>query len=148
MGSSSYVFYLPKDEEPIAYGFSTEYQPSRSASSTRQEVLAQLRMEYWLEGGQKKWGKPRRGVKITLITDSKASMEIMENCQTILGIKDTLKPEFDLSLEILRKRVRLTWITKRTMVKVRSHIEREEAPNTFFGTIMSLLVDWQRMQGR
>ena len=52
IGSSGYALYLPNDEEPFAYGYATEYQPSESASSTRQELLAQLAVEYWLADPQ------------------------------------------------------------------------------------------------
>ena len=45
MGTSSYVFYLPNDLQPIVEGFAGEHQPMVTASSTRQELLGQLGMD-------------------------------------------------------------------------------------------------------
>ena len=79
LGSSSYGFFLPQETEPVLEGFSAEHQPHLEASSTRQELLGQLAAEYWLHDLQKKWGTPRRKLRLILVTDSKASIDIMKS---------------------------------------------------------------------
>ena len=49
----------------------------------------------------------------------------------IRGIADTLRPETDVALEIARYQKNSHWIT-REVVKVESHIDKEQAPNIFF----------------
>jgi len=68
---------------------------------------------------------------MVLITDSKASIQIMENVTKCKGIKDTLRADMDVALEVHRYRVLNKWMN-REVVKGESHIEREQAPNQFF----------------
>lgn len=99
MGTSSYAAFFPGETQPIFLGYSGEYQPRLFASSTRQELRGQLGLEYCLRGLAERWGTPQGKFKLTLITDSKASIDIMENVPRIIGIKDTLKAEMDVGLE-------------------------------------------------
>ncbi len=130
VGTSSYAFFLPDIMTPILTGRAGEWQPRDNASSTRQELLGQLGVEYWLSRLERKWGRPRHGVQITLITDSKASMDIMDNLSRMIGIKDTLRPELDVALEIYRQRLSHPW-AQLYFSKVESHIPQEEAPDEF-----------------
>ena len=130
VGTSSYAILFPDNLTPIVTGRAGEWQPRENASSTRQELLGQLGIEYWLTRLETQWGRPRHGVQITPITDSQASIEIMDNIPKMLGIKDTLRPELDVALEIFQQRTSHPW-AKWNICKVESHIERDEAPNTF-----------------
>ena len=49
VGTGSYAIFIPGDPVPVIQGYSAEYQPRKEASSTRQELLGQLGLEYWLE---------------------------------------------------------------------------------------------------
>ena len=60
IGTSSYAFFRPNDTDPIIAGSAVESQPHTTASSTRQELLGQLAVEYWLQKLQKEWGTPRK----------------------------------------------------------------------------------------
>ena len=69
-------------------------------------------------------------VTIILITDSKASIDILQNIQTIEGIKDTLAADMDVGLEIAELQQINSWAS-RHVVKVQSHITEEEALDKF-----------------
>ena len=129
-GTSSYSIFFPDNEQAIVEGFAGEYQPSLTSSSTRQELLGQLGLEYWLQKFTKRWGRPRYPIKVQIVTDSQASIDIMDNVQKILGIKDTLRSEMDVALELGRMRRVNNWAS-RDIIKVESHIEVEQAPNPF-----------------
>ena len=105
VGTSSYAFFLPYDEEPILTGFSVEYQPHLSASSTRQELLGQLAAKYWLHKWRTKWNSPRFWVNLILVTDSQSSIDILKLTTKIIGISDTLRPELDVALELNKLQV-------------------------------------------
>ena len=79
IGTSSYGLFFPGECKAILAGFAGEFQPKDYASSTRQELLGQLGVEYWLEELSQRWGIPRNGLELTLITDSQASIDIMDN---------------------------------------------------------------------
>ena len=130
VGTSSYVLLFPQDTSPIVQGYAGEYQPRRSASSTRQELLGQLGVEYYLNRLASRWGVPRGTFALKLVTDSKASIAIMENTHSWLGIKDTLSADMDIGMEIARYQVKNFWVSRETC-KVESHIEEEAAPDTF-----------------
>ena len=130
VGTSSYAFFLPREDDPILVGFSTEYQPLLSASSTRQELLGQLAVEYWLLTMRSKWHSPRYRISVVLVTDSQSSIEIIKATDRIIGISDTLSPEMDVALEISDIQRNNPWI-ERQIVKVQSHIEKEEAPDEY-----------------
>ena len=131
VGTSSYAIFFPGNHIPIVTGRAGEWQPRENASSTRQELLGQLGLEYWFARLETKWGRPRKGLQIILITDSQASIEIMANIPNIMGIKDTLKPEMDIALELFQKRAAHPWI-RIHICKVESHIDMEDAPDTFY----------------
>ena len=48
IGSRGYTIYMANRIQPIVSGYSAEQQPDETSSSTRQELLAQLCVEYWL----------------------------------------------------------------------------------------------------
>ena len=131
IGTSSYAIFLRDNTTPIVTGYAGEYQPRNDASSTRQELLGQLGLDYWLQRFQQWWGRPRNSAKIILVTDSQASIEIMAKLTDTLGLKDVLQPEMDVALEIYRRRIGnpgFSWEVQ----KVQSHISLEEAPDEFF----------------
>ncbi len=133
IGTSSYAMYFPHiSHQPIVFGNSAEYQPTETSSSTRQELLGQLGIEYWLSNMEKEWGRPRNGIKVNLITDSQSSIDIKENISASIGIKDVLKPDMDIALELYQQRQsHCTWV-QWSVTKVESHIDQSEAPDTFF----------------
>ena len=131
VGTSSYGIWFPNEMPPILHGHAGELQPSRNASSTRQELRGQLGIEYWLDSFVKQWGVPRGQINVILITDSQASIEIMMNAHKIIGIKDTLRADMDVGLEIAAKQQTNHWF-KRQVAKVESHIDEDEAPNAFY----------------
>ena len=130
IGTSSYAMYFPQRFEAIVTGRAIEYQPRETASSTRQELLGQLGIQYWMTRLAAEWGQPRRGIQIELVTDSQASIEIMENIPTMIGIKDAIRQEMDVSLELFKQRTEHQWI-KWKVCKVESHIDREDVPDSF-----------------
>ena len=92
------------------------------------------------------WGVPRNNLQVSLVTDSQASIEILQNFDTLVGIKDTLKPEMDVALELYHLRHSHTWIHW-DVQKVESHIALEEAPNELFGEC-NAYVDTQATKAR
>ena len=131
IGTSSYAIFLPNKEEAVVAGTSGEYQPDVAALSTRQELLGQISLEYWMHKLGKWWGVPRHSITLVLITDSQASIDIMENVGQVIGIKDTLRPNMDVALELGRIQS-VNWWISRDIVKVQSHILVEQAPDEFF----------------
>ena len=130
VGTSSYAFFLPGISDLVLEGFSAEYQPHISASSTRQELLGQLGAEYWLSRWQKEWGTPVRPLRFVLVTDSQASIEIMKSIPSIVGISGILKPEMDVALALFDSKAVKEWVVRK-IVKVTSHIDRDEAPDQY-----------------
>ena len=131
IGSSSYAIYAPDNTQPVIEGYAGEAQVNSSASSTRQELLGQLAIEIWMDKLYQRWGPPQCRITLVVVTDSKSSIEILQNMSQIRGIADTLRPETDVALEIARYQKNSYWIT-RDVVKVESHIDKERAPNIFF----------------
>ena len=87
-------------------------------------------IEYWLSRLEDRWGRPRNGINLLLITDSQASIEIMENVAHLSGIKDTLRSEMDVALELHQQRTNHSWVC-RQVCKVESHIDILDAPDEF-----------------
>ena len=131
MGTSSYALFFPDDPVEIVKGYAGEYQPKPSASSTRQELLGQLGVEYWLEDLANQWGRPRNSCRMVLVTDSQSSIDIMKNIPQGIGIRDMLKPELDVGLELYETQLTNSWVYRR-VEKVVSHIELDDAPNEFY----------------
>ncbi len=131
IGSSSYAIFFPGDGDAIIAGRTCEYQQWEHVSSTRQELLGQLGIDYWFSRVQSRWGTPRCNLLVTLVTDSQSSIEILNKVEHIIGIKDVLQPEMDVALEIYNLRLAHTWILW-DIQKVESHIAVEEAPNEFY----------------
>ena len=128
IGTSGYIIQLEGDMDTVVYGHSAEAQPSHTASSTRQELLGQLALEYWFEHMEAVLGEPYGRIEIDIVTDSQASIDILRNLECKLGIKDVLKPDVDVGLAILFKRQNRHWADF-TTIKVRSHITVEDAPD-------------------
>ncbi len=126
IGTSGYIIQLDGGLDPIVYGHSAELQPSHTASSTRQELLGQLALEYWMEHMEEVLGEPYGRIEINIVTDSQASIDILRNLESKIGLKDVLKPDVDVGLAILYKRRNRRW-AKYTTTKVRSHISVEES---------------------
>ena len=131
VGTSSYAFFFEEELTPILWGSTGEFQPNETASVTRQELCGQLGVEYWLARWTQQWGVPRGHFHVTVITDSKASIDIMQNTQNIGGIRDALTADMDMGLEIAEQQ-RQTPCFNREVIKVESHILEEDAPNKFY----------------
>ena len=74
IGTCGYILYLYNSSTPLISGHSEELQLSPKASCTRQELLGQLCMEYWLQILQSTLGELARKITIELVTDSQASI--------------------------------------------------------------------------
>lgn len=103
VGMSSYELLFPNESPAIVQGYTGEYQPSRTASSTQQELLGQLGVGYWLARFATLWGIPREIFQLTLLTDSQASIDIIENTKNLIDIKDTLRAGMDVGIELLNQ---------------------------------------------
>ena len=130
IGTSGYTIYTNFDKTPLLEGHAAELQTSISASSTRQELLGQLAIEYWLEHMTHTFGEPPGPVQIQLVTDSSASISILEKTTNRVGLKDVMTPDVEIALAILHQRQKTPW-TKFTAVKVQSHIDVTDAPDEF-----------------
>ena len=114
IGISSYAFFRLHDTDPIIPGSAVEHQPHITASSTNQELLGQLAVEYWLQKMQNEWDTTRQRPSLLLITDNQARIDIQKASETIVGIRDTMNPEIDVVLEINAQQSRNWWITRET----------------------------------
>ena len=65
------------------------------------------------------------------VTDSQSSIDIMNNIPHGIGIRDMLKPELDVGLELYEEQLNKPWVYRR-IEKVISHIALEDAPNEFY----------------
>ena len=128
VGTSGYTICLEQSRDPFVYGHAAEAQGSTSASSTRQELLAQLACTYWIQHIDKVLGAKTGKIHVVLITDSSASVQIVESFKTPIGMKPFLKEEADVGMELAALRYEHSHITYE-MIKVRSHIDRDDAPN-------------------
>ena len=128
IGSTGYVITDPTADKPLLMGGAAEKQDLEEASSTRQELLAQLAVVYWLDHLIQVIGEPCEEVDIHLVTDSQASIDILGRCTQNIGIKDVMKPERDVSEALKHRRDKLQRI-RYTVIKVRSHITKDEADN-------------------
>ena len=126
IGTTGYVITDPDGTSPIVMGHAAEKQPSHDASSTRQELLAQLAVVYWIDHFIQVFGEPGWEAQIHLVTDSQASRDILDRSSMAIGIKDVMQAEMDVSEAIRVRRDKLPKI-RYTAIKVRSHIDKEEA---------------------
>ena len=134
IGSSGYVIYRDNGQTPLIKGYSAELQLAGTGSSTRQELLAQLCVEYWVTQLLEKLGEPRSPLLINLITDSQSSIQIREGIGTSSAMKSLLTPDIDVAMEIDRCR-KVNKASNITFHKVNSHIAEIEAPNETFWRI-------------
>ena len=72
-------------------------------------------------------GIPGWDLSVDLVTDSKASIDIMDQCNSPIGLKDVLRPEMDVALEICVNLGGLNVNVK--VIKVRSHIDANKVPD-------------------
>ena len=135
LGTSGYVLYRDPSDNPILTGYSAEAQYGTAASSTRQELLAQLCIEYWLEHFFRLWGPPKNTIRLQVITDSQASLIIFDNLKNIVSMKEVLRPDIDVAMELARIRKQNATFSKLELIKVQSHIEKDEAPNETYWSV-------------
>jgi len=128
IGTSGYVVYREGSSSPVIKGHSAETQVHQNPSSTRQELRAQLSVEYWLSHLMEIYGEPDTNVSVRIVTDSQASTVILENLQRTVGLKDVLRADADVALAILHCRRERNCITY-LRTKVQSHIPLEAAPD-------------------
>ena len=76
------------------------------------------------------FGEPPGPVQIQLVTDSSASISILEKTKNRVGLKDVMTPDVEIALAILHQQEKTPW-TKFTPVKVQSHIDVTDAPDEF-----------------
>ena len=76
-------------------------------------------------------GDPSHTLEMKIVTDSQASIVIMQNIQKIIGMKDLLKTNIDVTMELNEMRKQKLNL-KRELCKVKSHVLEEEAENEFY----------------
>ena len=130
IGTSGYVLYVGESDTPLVYGYSAEQQFT-TASSTRQELLAQLCIEYWVDHLISKLGEPGYQLTVKLVTDSKASIDILENMSRKIGMNEFLKPDMDVAMTVDTRRTQRLHC-QLEVIKVNSHIGIDEAPDEFY----------------
>lgn len=140
IGSSGYCIVVPNREIPLVTGYAAEYHIRHNSSSTRQELLGQLVIIYWLHRLITAMGTPGWDLAVQLVTDSKASIDIMEQCDSLIGLKDGLRPEMDVALEIFLKLTDLA--IKLEVIKVKSHIAVDEAPDENHWLVTTWQTNW------
>ena len=128
IGSSGYVILDPNRDCPLVTGHSAETQAETGSSSTRQELLGQLAVAYWISHLCFILGEPGTPLTVQLVTDSQASIDIMDNLDKAIGLKDYMKPEVELALELTECWRRLSSV-EYMVIKVQSHIAVEESSN-------------------
>lgn len=50
------------------------------------------------------FGVPRHGLRVEMVTDSQASIDVLRKCDKTIGIKDVLGPEMDAALAVAASR--------------------------------------------
>ncbi len=128
IGASGYVIYLEAGQSPLIRGYAAEEQVSGNGSSTRQELLAQLCVEYWIIHLLKKLGEPDSPIRVQVVTDSQASIQIREGICTAMSMTNFLKPDVDVAMELHRCRSENKH-SNLEFHKVKSHILEVEAPD-------------------
>ena len=131
IGSRGYTVYIADRMQPLVSGYSAERLQDDTSSSTRQELWAQLCIEYWLVHFIDTLGEPQSKVEAIIITDSQASIQIRERATLVVSMKELMQPDSDVVMELAQVRVR----NKHTTIKfhkVQSHIPKEDAPDEFF----------------
>ena len=131
IGTRGYTIYLATRVQPIVSGYSAEQQLDDASSSTRQELGAQLCVEYWLFHLIETLGEPHSPIEVTLITDSQASIIIRERTNQVVSMKSLMQPDSEVAMELalMRDQNKNTTVT---FQKVQSHIPEESAPDEFF----------------
>ena len=135
IGTSGYVIYCMDRENPLITGYAAEKQDDNKSSSTRQELLAQLSIEYWLIHLVETFGQPDVPIEVHLITDSQASIIIRDKMSSVVGMTDLLKPDAEIALEMDYRRAENKHTSILKIHKVQSHIAEEESPDEFFWRI-------------
>ncbi len=133
IGTSGYVILVGESIDSVIHGYAVEKQRHIAASSTQQELLTQLSIEYWIAHLIDTLGEPKEQLSIQLVTDSQASILILDKMSIIVGMKRILKSDVDVAMEIMQLRHKNSHSTV-VRVKVKSHITLEEAPDTVYWT--------------
>ncbi len=132
IGITGYVIYGATRETPLIYGYSAKLQTTDNSSSTRQELLAQLCVVYWLQHLVEVFGEPDRPIRVTLITDSQASILMLSKMPRLIGIKDWLSPDNDITMELYQQRAQNAH-SSTELVKVKSQtIEAQDLDETYW----------------
>lgn len=126
VGTSGYVIYRMEAEVSLISGYSSEKQTIADPSSTRQELLAQLCIEYWIHEFVRRMGPPQSSLKVHLVTDSQASIMMRDGFDRKIGIKDFLRSDMDVLMELARQR-KINSHSLLEIHKVKSHISVEDA---------------------
>ena len=100
LGTSGYVVYRDGAICPVIRGHSAETQVNPTPSCTRQELRAQLSIEYWLCHLLELYGEPANKVSVWIVTDSQASTEILDKLQSTVGMKEVLRADVEVALAI------------------------------------------------
>ena len=129
--TSGYIICMCLSAAPVIWRYAAEKQGTAETSSTRQELLAQLSIEYWIAHLTKIWGRPKEALEVQLITDSQASILMVENVDRKVGMQALLRPDWDVVMEVWQQRKQNTH-SSMTVHKVKSHISVEEAPDELF----------------
>ncbi len=88
IGTSGYVVTTEHSDQPIVTGHAAEGQREKNASSTRQELLGQLAIEYWVTQLIQTLGEPGWDLQAHVVIDSQASIDKLDRCKQLIGIKD------------------------------------------------------------
>ena len=98
LGTSGYVIYYNQESTPIVQGSAAELQTTNLPSGTRQELLGQLCIEYWVQHLIKTMGESAYKIQLNLVTDSQASIQIMAKLSDVISMKDLLGPDIDVAI--------------------------------------------------
>ncbi len=104
IGTSRYVIYNEQRQKPLLHGYAVETQLTDNPSVTRQELLGQLCLEFWITQLFHFLGDPGHTVEMKIVTDSQASIIIMQNIQQTIGMSKLLKTDIDVAMELLEVR--------------------------------------------
>ena len=78
VGTNGYNLFIDREDNPLVYGHAAEIQADNSASSTRQYLLAQIAIEYWIRHLVEYLGSSDHPIKVVMVTDSSTSISTVE----------------------------------------------------------------------
>ncbi len=109
LGTSGYVMIQEGSQRPMITGHSAKLQYSVHSSSIRQELRAQLAVEFWLLHFQEVFGEPHCSIEVRIVKDSQASTEIVDKLGCKVGLKDVTNADTDIAMAILHCRESMPW---------------------------------------